>query len=267
MSTSTEVIEIQSLRVEHAAETSTTQNDRASGDLMAVDVSTVQFPKLSPSRTAAVYITVAGMTFVSSMTTGCLATGIPEIADKLNIPNGLILWPAAIYSLTSGCTFILAGAIADVLGSRNVYLFGCFFLSMTILACGLARNGAELIIFRGLQGIAASCCLPTAIGLLSQTFAPGRARTRGLAIQGGSLPLGYSAGLFLGGLFVDTIGWRWGWYLTAIFTTLVFLAGVWALPVDTIRHTNIWKKLAVEIDWIGAAGVSACLGLISYVLA
>lgn len=267
MNTTSQTIELQPPPGAHLAGVLATKHDVPSTKGLVSNVDSSEFPKLSPFRAAAVYLTVAGITFVCSMTTGCLATGIPDMAIRLNIRDGLILWPAAIYSLTSGCTFILAGAIADVVGSRKVYLFGCVSLTLTVLACGFARDVTELIIYRGLQGIAASCCLPTAISLLSETFAPGRARTRGLAIQGASYPLGYSAGLFLGGLFVDTIGWRWGWYLTAIFTVLVFLAGIWALPAEQIRHERVWKRLATDIDWVGAVAVSGCLGLVAYVLA
>lgn len=226
-----------------------------------------QYPKLSPLRTAVVCITVSGITFVTSMSTGCLTTAIPSMADELDMAKGLILWPAAIYSLTSGCTFILVGSIADVLGSRLVYLVGCVFLTGCVLACGLARTGLELIAFRGLMGVASSLCLPTAISILTQTFAPGRARTRGLAVQGASMPIGYSAGLFIGGAFVANIGWRWGWYMTAIMGCLVFGSGLWSIPPDKNAGQREWSRLLTGVDWVGALTLSACLGLVSYVLA
>lgn len=170
--------------------------------------------------------------------------------------------------LTGGCTFIPAGSIADVVGSRPVHLFGCLFLGLCILACGLARTGSEPIVFRGLQGIAASCCLPTAISILTQTFPQGRQRTRGLALQGAAQPVGYSAGLFLGGLFADTIGWRWGWYIASALSVAVFVIGLWAIPHGRKGQAPFsWRQIVVSVDWIGAVLASACLGLMSYVLA
>ncbi|KAJ9621681.1 hypothetical protein H2203_007170 [Taxawa tesnikishii (nom. ined.)] len=225
-----------------------------------------RYEDLSLFRATVISVAVAGITFVSSMSTGLLATGLPNIATSIHISDALILWPASIYGLTGGCTFIPAGSIADVVGSRPVHLFGCLFLGLCILACGLSRNVTELIVFRGLQGVASSCCLPTAISILTETFPQGRRRTRGLALQGAAQPLGYSAGLFLGGLFADTVGWRWGWYMAAVLSVVVFVAGLWAIP-HSRRAKVAWKQIAVGIDWVGALIASACLGLISYVLA
>lgn len=227
-----------------------------------------QYEDLSALRSAVISLAVAGITFVSSMTTGLLATGLPSVASSINLPDALMLWPASIYGLTGGCTFIPVGSIADAVGSRPVHLFGCVFLGLCILACGLSRTGSELIIFRGLQGVAASCCLPTAISILTQTFPQGRRRTRGLALQGAAQPVGYSMGLFLGGLFVDTIGWRWGWYIAAVLSVVVFVAGLWAIPHGRkSQDASPWKQVVKSVDWIGALLASACLGLISYVLA
>lgn len=223
---------------------------------------------LSAFRTAFVSVTVSGMVFISSLSTGLLATGLPNIAANLGLPDALILWPASIFGLTCGCSLIPIGSVADVIGSGPVYLFGCVFLSLSVLACGLARTGTELIVFRGFQGIAASCCLPTAISILTEILPQGRQQTRGLAILGASQPLGYSAGLFLGGVLVDSIGWRWGWYIASILSMIVFCIVFQAVPqLRKQMPRDTWRRVACGIDWIGALIASACLGLLSYVLA
>ncbi|KAI4854639.1 hypothetical protein E4T44_00035 [Aureobasidium sp. EXF-8845] len=223
--------------------------------------------ELSGFRAIFVSVTVSGMVFISSLSTGLLATGLPNIASNLGIPDALILWPASIYGLTCGCSLIPVGSIADVIGSGPVYLFGCVFLSLSFLACGLARTGTELILFRGFQGVAASCCLPTAISILTEIFPQGRQQTRGMAILGAAQPLGYSAGLFLGGVLVDSIGWRWGWYIASILSMLVFGVVFRAVPRQKQMSSDTWRRLACGIDWIGALVASACLGILSYVLA
>ena len=227
--------------------------------------------ELSGLRAAIIMISIASVGTVTSMTNGLLSTGLPSMQHSLALSDALLVWPASIYGLTGGCTFILVGSIADIMGSRPVFLFGCLFLSLTILACGLARTGTELIAFRGLQGVATSCCLPTALSILTSTFPRGRRRTRGMVLQGVSQTIGYSLGLFLGGLFADTIGWRWGWYIAAAMSIAVFVASLWAVPLQK-RHGEesrepVWRQVATNIDWVGAVLASLCLGLISYILA
>ncbi|WPH00642.1 general substrate transporter, protein [Acrodontium crateriforme] len=274
MVTQTDTVELEAIGpLTHLQQHSSTlsSDDKSSiGTIQEPDApAQIQNDDISAFRASIIMLNASGISFVCSMTTGLLSTGLPMMASSLNLSNALILWPASIYSLTAGCSFILAGAIADAAGSRKVFLLGCLILSLCILACGLSRTGTELIIFRGLQGIAASFCLPTSISILTQTFPSGRRRTRGLAMQGAAQPIGYSAGLFLGGLFADTIGWRWGWYISSVMCVAVFIAGWFSLP--KCQRTNLQvparKQIAVDVDWIGALLASACLGLVSYALA
>lgn len=84
--------------------------------------------------------------------------------------------------LTAGCLLILAGSIADVIGSRTVFLIGCCLQGLFVLATGLAKTGIQLIMFRAMQGIAVSMCLPTAVSIITTAFRHGRQRNLGLAL-------------------------------------------------------------------------------------
>lgn len=139
----------------------------------------------------------------------------------------------------------------------------------SVLGSGLAQTPSQLIVFRGIQGIAASMCLPTAMSLLTLYLPIGKRRNAGFAFVGAGQPMGYSIGLFLGGFFVDSIGWRYGWYMSACAAFIVFITGILGLSkhakdgVDSVT----WEKILFGIDWIGAILASACLGMLSYVLA
>ena len=162
---------------------------------------------------------------------------------------------------------ILAGSIADLVGSRVIFILGCFLQGVFVLACGLARTGIQLIMFRAMQGIALSLCLPTAIGIITNAFPNGRRRTLGLAFMGAGQCLGFSIGLVLGGLFIQSIGWRSGYYMCAAANGILFAISIWGIPQDRQRPAFLWKSLAKDLDWIGATLASTCLALLSYVLA
>lgn len=154
-----------------------------------------------------------------------------------------------------------------MVGSRVVYLVGCLFLSLSVLASGLAKTSTQIIVFRGFQGIAASCCLPTAVSILSESFPGGRRRNIGFTFLGIGQPLGYSLGLFLGGFFVDSVGWRYAWYLCAGTALAVFFIAIWALPPGRVREKLTWKTFVQQLDLVGTVIASSCLGMLSYVLA
>ena len=73
-------------------------------------------------------------------------------------------------------------------------------------------------------------------------------------------------GLVLGGVFVDTIGWRAGWYMCAGAIMVCLLVGIWTIPADSLMQPPTLKRLKADIDWIGAIFATACLALLAYVL-
>ena len=152
------------------------------------------------------------------------------------------------------------------MGCRPIYLAGCFLTGCFVLGCGLARTGIELIMFRGMQGIALALCLPTSVGILANTVPSGKRRNVAFACMGLGQPLGFSIGLVLGGVFVDTVGWRVGWYGCACLLFIMLLVGIFSIPRERLRQKATMKRLMTEIDWVGALLATACLAMLSYVL-
>jgi predicted MFS family arabinose efflux permease len=74
-------------------------------------------------------------------------------------------------------------------------------------------------------------------------------------------------GLVLGGIFADTIGWRWGFHLCAIVNTVIFVIAFFGLPRSSGKRTQVFQRLRTEIDWVGIVLGSASLALLSYCFA
>ena len=53
--------------------------------------------ELSMARTAVVIATLTGTTVVSSFSNGLLTVGLPRMAEDINLPANLLLWPASVY--------------------------------------------------------------------------------------------------------------------------------------------------------------------------
>ena len=148
-----------------------------------------------------------------------------------------------------------------------MYLTGCLLQSAFTMACGLAQTGTQLIVFRAFAGVAISFCLPSAVSIITGTFPQGKSRNIAFASMGGGQPIGFSFGLVLGGVFTDTIGWRWGFYISAITNTIVFVVGLFGLPKVDGKQQQVWARLKNEIDWVGILLGSASMALLSYCFA
>ncbi|SCO92591.1 uncharacterized protein FRV6_16719 [Fusarium oxysporum] len=88
------------------------------------------------------------------------------------------------------------------------------------------------------------------------------------ACLGLSQLLGFTFGLVIGGVLVDTVGWRSGWYLYGGATLLLSAVGLWALPKsEPLGFRNTFGDLISRVDWIGALLASASMASLSYFLA
>jgi MFS family permease len=124
-----------------------------------------------------------------------------------------------------------------------------------------------MIVFRGFAGVAISFCLPSAVSIITSTFPEGKSRNIAFASMGGGQPIGFSFGLVLGGIFADTIGWRWGFHLCAIVNTIILVIAFFGLPRLSDKQTQVFYRLRTEIDWVGIALGSTSLALLSYCFA
>jgi MFS family permease len=120
--------------------------------------------------------------------------------------------------------------------------------------------------FRAMQGIAISLCLPTSVAIVAAVAPSGRKRNFGFSCLGFVQPIGFSMGMILEGVILDTVGWRFSYYLCGGLSLALFAASISALPRDAMIEGSALVKFKKDIDWTGALIASTCLGIISYIL-
>ncbi|KFZ15952.1 hypothetical protein V502_05311 [Pseudogymnoascus sp. VKM F-4520 (FW-2644)] len=238
------------------------------GGTLVPDESDKPSNELSEWQTSIIIITLSGITLTTSMSVSAFTIALPAMAKDMNLTAQFLLWPQSMYSLTNGCFLFLAGSIADHIGNRNMNIFGCFFAGSFVLAAGLSQTGIQLTAFRGLQGIGAAMCLPTAFSIISKTIPMGRRRNIAFACLGLGQPLGWFLGLLVGGICEGSPpGWRLAVYITAALTILLGVVNIWSLPNDRRIESSSWSGFYHIVDWIGLAISSTCFGTLSYVFA
>ncbi|PGH19295.1 hypothetical protein AJ80_04048 [Polytolypa hystricis UAMH7299] len=257
-------LELQLRAIPEAPDTSTTNLADDGAILQGHEFIT----EVSRLKGSIIIATASGMMAMNSMLSGVLTVGLPTIAREVNLEESLLLWPASVYGLTCGCTLLLSGSMGDIIGCRTLYLVGCALLSAFTLGCGLAQTGIQLIIFRAISGVAMSLCLPSQVSIITTTFPTGKRRNIAFACLGAAQPVGFSLGLVVGGLLVDTVGWRYGYYIVAAVNVLILGIAFWGVPKDPRQVDPVtWKRIYTEIDWIGTVLISGSLGMFSYILA
>ncbi|KAI8187973.1 hypothetical protein KHU50_001096 [Colletotrichum sp. SAR 10_65] len=226
-------------------------------------------PTVSKARQATTTFQLSGLNFLSSAVNGIILVSLPTLVAELNLPEQLHVWPISVYGLAVGSTILPVGSLADAAGSRIVDLVGCFSMALLLLASGFVKSGEQLVAYRALQGVAMSMHLASSVSLVTQSIPKGRARNVAFSCLGLSQPLGFSVGLVLGGVLVDTVGWRVGFYLTGGLSLLLSFVGLWALPKSRDRRTasEVVYELKRKMDWIGSLLASGFMVCLSYFLA
>ncbi|KAG8629027.1 hypothetical protein KVT40_002892 [Elsinoe batatas] len=241
------------------AEHSTAEDEPATADQMVT----------TKARSVAIIFSIAMVTGVSSMLNGLVTVVLPTLDRDLKLGPELLIWPVAIPALTCGCTLLLAGSICDALGSKLMYLWGTILQTGFVLGCGLSRNGFEIVLFRGLTGVAISFCLPSAVSIITSSFV-GKQRNMAFAVLGSGQPVGFVVGLVLGGVLAQFVTWRAGFYIGSGIIAMNIALILWAVP-NTGAGSLTWQEkrqqIIHEIDWVGAGLASASLAMTSYVFA
>ncbi|KAL6718186.1 hypothetical protein ACLMJK_004274 [Lecanora helva] len=162
-----------------------------------------------------------------------------------------VSWIATAYFLTMTASQPLYGKLSDVFGRKPCLLFAYTMFGLGSLGCGITNSMAGLIAARAIQGVGGGGMLILVTVLLSD-FIPLRDRGTYQGYLNLIGAIGSTSGGPLGGLFVQSIGWRWAFLIQVI----LCLAAVIALSVFLRlpkRQSEIpVRKQFLRIDFLGA---------------
>jgi EmrB/QacA subfamily drug resistance transporter len=147
--------------------------------------------------------------FVVVLDASIVNVALPTIGEALDFSESNLPWVVNAYVLTFGGFLLLGGRLADLLGRRRVFMAGLVLFAIASLAGGLASNSGQLIAARAVQGLGAAILSPAALSIVATTFRDGAERNKALGIWGAVAGSGGAAGVLLGGVLTETLGWEW----------------------------------------------------------
>ena len=147
--------------------------------------------------------------FMVVLDAAIMNVALPTIGRALDFTESHLPWVVNAYVLTFGGFLLLGGRMADLLGRRRVFMAGLVLFALASLAGGLATNSGQLIAARAVQGLGAAILSPAALSIVTTTFRDGAERNKALGVWGAVAGSGGAAGVLLGGVLTQWLGWQW----------------------------------------------------------
>jgi EmrB/QacA subfamily drug resistance transporter len=163
----------------------------------------------SPRSKNLALLMLAVTQFVIVLDASIVNVALPSIGRALDFSQDNLSWVVNAYTLVFGGFLLLGGRLADLLGRRTIFMAGLAVFSIASLLGGLAQSDTWLIAARAAQGLGAALVSPAALSLITTIFREGAERNRALGVWGAVAGSGGAAGVLLGGILTQTLGWEW----------------------------------------------------------
>src|SRR5256886_12429730 len=198
--------------------------------------------------------------FVVVLDASIVNVALPSIGKSLHLSQDSLSWVVNASVLTFGGFLQLGGRAADLVGRRKVFIAGLIVFAFASLAGGLAQSEGWLIAARAVQGLGAAILSPAALSIVTTTFSEGADRNRALGVGGAGAGSGGAAGVLLGGVLTDSLGWEWVLFVN----TPIGIAAALLAPrlIDESRAEG--ERRAFDVA--GAVSVTAGLSILVYAL-
>ena len=151
--------------------------------------------------------------FISALDSRSITVALPTISVYFNSSMAVVQWIPLAYQL-SIIGFVLGMArLGDMLGRKKFYACGFLLLALGSACSGLSTGLWQLIAFRVLAGIGGAVVMGNGRAIVSTVYVKeGRGPALGLTSM--AFHLGYIIGPSVGGLLIDTVGWRWIFFVS-----------------------------------------------------
>ncbi|MFA5960833.1 MAG: MFS transporter [Tatlockia sp.] len=188
---------------------------------------------------------------------------LTTIEQDLDISMSTVQWIVDGYMIAAASLMAFSGKLSDLVGYKEVFLFGLAFFMLASLMVGIAYAPWTLIIGRILQGSCIAFTFPISMVILRSVF-PKNQQGFVVGLMVAIAGLAQALGPTFGGIVIQFLNWRYIFYINIPLSLLALVISYFAIPKSTVIAQKIPKKMwAVTLFISGLLMVMTALNEIS----
>lgn len=186
------------------------ENDEGPLPPLAPGTTTASYvpPPLPPWRRKAIMLALCLTLLLSALDITIIATALPTIASTLHASAAQYAWVGSSYTLSSTASTPVWAKMSDIFGRKGTIMAAAATFMAGSLVAALAGSISVLIAGRTIQGLGGGGSLVLVTIVIGDLFKL-EERAKYYGMTGIVYGIASAVGPVLGGVFTQTIGWRW----------------------------------------------------------
>ncbi|MFB2556185.1 MDR family MFS transporter [Herbiconiux liangxiaofengii] len=179
---------------------------------------------LTKRRVNLIFAALMVAMLLSALDQTILGTALPTIVGELDGVNHM-LWVATAYILASTIVMPVYGKVGDLIGRKSLFVIALSIFVFGSAIGGFAMSMEWLIAGRFIQGLGGGGLMILSQAIIADVI-PARDRGKYMGFIGAVFGLSSVAGPLLGGLFTDTLSWRYAFWINVPLGLAAIVAAV-----------------------------------------
>ncbi|TGJ83587.1 hypothetical protein E0Z10_g5158 [Xylaria hypoxylon] len=194
--------------------------------------------------------------FATALDAMTLAPALPAISNELHGTALQAFWTGTSFLLASTASQLTFGALSQSFGRKYLILLAVSLFFIGSILTASAESIAVLLLGRTIQGLGGGGIV-TLVEITITDLVPSRHRGSWFGYQSAVSAVGTAAGPIVGGGFVDSIGWRWVFWINLPLCAIGFTAILAFLRLHKVPGAFVTNIIA--FDWMGVVLLTASL--------
>ncbi|MGE4221297.1 MAG: DHA2 family efflux MFS transporter permease subunit [Alphaproteobacteria bacterium] len=208
-------------------------------------------PALSEVHRALILATMAATSMLFSTTLTVVTVVLPTLQGAFSVTQDQVSWLVTLNIIAMGIGLPLTGWFAARFGRRRTLLVSVAGFILASLLCGIAGSFEAMLLFRVMQGAAASTLLALPQAIVMDTY-PRERQAFALSVWGIAAVSGPAVAPSIGGLVSEAFGWRASFLMMLPSGMLAFICIALVLRESGRDPTK-------RLDWTGFLALAATI--------